>query len=171
MSKKAGPYIFIVTLVIVLIFVIGVRYGQKVEKINKETSYLLTKYPMLSPTPTSSPTEYKTIVLKTCGISFLIPNTLTIDRETSSSAKISDVKKEVLFVDCDSISSLQAVLDDIKIATAAIKFKNKTYTVKEKKGDNNVYIFILKAFAKQPLNILVSKTLLPLFDKTLEIIK
>lgn len=171
MPKKPGPYIFIVALVIVLIFVIGVRYGQQVEKVNKETSFLLTKYPEPSPTPTSSPTKYKTIVLKSCGISFLIPDTLTIERETSSSSTITDAKKEALALDCDSASSLQTMLDDKKIASASITFKNKTYSVKEKKGDNNVYIFKLVAFAKQPLNILVSKTLLPLFDKTLEIIK
>ena len=68
---KQGSYIFLFLLIVLLIFILGVRYGQKVEKNNKVVDYLLsiTPYPTYTPYPTlplpsktasASPTLIKT---------------------------------------------------------------------------------------------------------------
>ncbi|PIU36964.1 hypothetical protein COT02_03265 [Candidatus Roizmanbacteria bacterium CG07_land_8_20_14_0_80_34_15] len=58
---KLKSYIFIIVLIIILTFILGVRYGQKVEKNDKIVEYILsitpyqtyTPYP-LTPTKTAS---------------------------------------------------------------------------------------------------------------------
>lgn len=53
---KTKPYLFLFFLVVMLAFVIGVRYGQRVEKNNKVVDYLLsiTPYPTYTPFPLPS---------------------------------------------------------------------------------------------------------------------
>lgn len=54
---KIKSYIFLVVLVVVLFFILGVRYGQKIEKNNKVVDYILsiTPYPTYTPYPLASP--------------------------------------------------------------------------------------------------------------------
>lgn len=54
---KIKSYIFLVILTIILFFILGVRYGQKVEKNNKIVDYILsiTPYPTYTPYPLASP--------------------------------------------------------------------------------------------------------------------
>lgn len=51
---KKTSYVFLFFLFVVLIFILGVRYGQKVEKNNKVVDYILsiTPYPTYTPYPT-----------------------------------------------------------------------------------------------------------------------
>ena len=56
---KIKPYLFLFSLVVILTFILGVRYGQKVEKNNKVVDYLLS----ITPFPTYTP--YPTIPLPT----------------------------------------------------------------------------------------------------------
>ena len=60
---KKTSYIFLFFLFVVLIFILGVRYGQKVEKNNKAVDYILsiTPYPTYTPYPTAEPTKTATI--------------------------------------------------------------------------------------------------------------
>ncbi len=54
---KAKPYLFLFLLVVILAFILGVRYGQQVEKNNKVVDYILkiTPYPTYTPYPLASP--------------------------------------------------------------------------------------------------------------------
>ncbi|PIU36623.1 hypothetical protein COS77_01000 [Candidatus Roizmanbacteria bacterium CG06_land_8_20_14_3_00_34_14] len=58
---KIKSYIFIVFLVVILFFILGVRYGQKIEKNNKVVDYILkiTPYPTYTPYPL--PTKVATV--------------------------------------------------------------------------------------------------------------
>lgn len=58
---KLNSYIFLFVLFIVLTFILGVRYGQKIEKNNKVVDYILkiTPYPTYTPYP--SPSKVATI--------------------------------------------------------------------------------------------------------------
>jgi len=58
---KIKPYLFLFFLVVILVFILGVRYGQRVEKNNKVVDYILkiTSYPTYTPYP-SSPSPSKT---------------------------------------------------------------------------------------------------------------
>ncbi|GIW64522.1 MAG: hypothetical protein KatS3mg092_0455 [Patescibacteria group bacterium] len=75
--KLSKPYLFLLTLIIILVFIIGVRYGQQVERVNKTINYLLSITPSKSPTPTPTWTiiQYKT---KT-GIKINYPSFLKIE--------------------------------------------------------------------------------------------
>ncbi|MEK7097092.1 MAG: hypothetical protein AAB705_04020 [Patescibacteria group bacterium] len=50
---KLKPYLFLFFLIVILIFILGVRYGQRVEKNNKVVDYILsiTPYPTYTPYP------------------------------------------------------------------------------------------------------------------------
>lgn len=97
MPKRSLPYLFLAFLFAVLLFILGIRYGQRVELANKTIRYLIS----IPPTPTLQPTiaslsfsEYKH---PGCAISFLLPNTLDKTKESSTSAVFID-KKMVLTV-------------------------------------------------------------------------
>jgi hypothetical protein len=80
---KIKPYLFLFFLVVLLTFILGVRYGQKVEKNNKTIDYLL-KLPAptapVTPTPVSY-TEYKS---KKWGLKFTYPANLKIKESTNT---------------------------------------------------------------------------------------
>lgn len=64
---KINSYIFLFVLFVVLIFILGVRYGQSIEKNNKVVDYILkiTPYPTYTPypLPTKIATESPTLKL------------------------------------------------------------------------------------------------------------
>jgi hypothetical protein len=101
MLKKPGPYILLFTLTLVLIFIVGVRYGQNVEKTNKTISNYLLSITPTKPIPTVLPLAFQTYQSKTCGISFLYPNSLTKEKETSQSAQFNEGKETVVSFDCE----------------------------------------------------------------------
>lgn len=89
LNKK--PYIFLITLVAILFFIIGFRYGQNVEKANKIIDYLLSLTPtpyQKSPTPIPT-TEYKS---KRWGLKLKYPENLKIIESTNSSEIIIEKK-------------------------------------------------------------------------------
>lgn len=55
---KTKTYLFLFFLVIILVFILGVRYGQRVEKNNKMIDYLLKITPT-KPIPSPSSVKYK----------------------------------------------------------------------------------------------------------------
>jgi len=99
---KAKPYVFLLVLVALLIFILGVRYGQKVEKTNKTINYLISLPPTQPPEPTSKK-EMLTYTHKHCGISFIYPSWLEIEKETSTSALFTEKKNRQLFLSCSKI--------------------------------------------------------------------
>jgi len=79
------PYLFLFFLVGVLVFILGVRYGQRIEKNNKVVDYLLKITPTKIP-PTPTPIKY----LKYKNITY--PAGLEIVVDTTSSAIFFNVK-------------------------------------------------------------------------------
>lgn len=55
---KKTPYIFLVVLIVILVFLIGFRSGQKVEKTNKTIDYMISIAPTIYP-PTNTPSPTK----------------------------------------------------------------------------------------------------------------
>lgn len=82
---KLKSYFFLIFLFVVLVFILGVRYGQKVEKNNKVIDYLL-RLPSptvpISPTPPAY-TEYKS---KKWGLKFTYPANLEIKEDATAPA-------------------------------------------------------------------------------------
>jgi hypothetical protein len=80
---KTKPYIFLFFLVVILAFILGVRYGQRVEKNNKIVDYLLKlPTPTLQVTPT--PPDYIEYKSKKWGLKFTYPENLKIKESTNS---------------------------------------------------------------------------------------
>ena len=77
------PYFFLFVLVVVLAFILGIRYGQTVEKNNKVIDYLLSITPTKIPlTPT--PVSYKEYKSKKWGLKFTYPANLEIKESTNT---------------------------------------------------------------------------------------
>ncbi|MGB9883597.1 MAG: hypothetical protein ACPLRN_03745 [Microgenomates group bacterium] len=79
--KLSKPYLFLVFLIIILVFIIGVRYGQSVEKANKVIDYFLSITPTKPPTPTPTwtMTDYKS---KKYQIKIVYPSFLKVEEST-----------------------------------------------------------------------------------------
>lgn len=174
--KKKGPAILIISLVIFLFFVLGIRYGQKVEKTNKVIDYLISLPPSPPAEPTQTQVEFRKYSNKSCGVAFLYLSQLHLLQESSDSASIGDANRSIAFL-CnpaeDKNYNIIRNLDDPETATAEITFEDKKMIVKSVlAGAENVYMFYLK----NPLNgktvyFGVSDSLFPLFEKSLEFLK
>ena len=87
LTFKPKTLIFITILLLILFFILGVRYGQKVEKANKVIDFLLSITPTKKPTPAPSPTplifeEYKS---RRWGLRFKYPAGFEIKESTRTS--------------------------------------------------------------------------------------
>lgn len=91
---KSKSYLFLFILLLVLFFIMGVRYGQKVEKTNKAINYLLSITPSPRRNPPkadeggSTPIQYATSESKIWKIKFTYPSNLKIKEDPTKSAVI-----------------------------------------------------------------------------------
>ncbi len=108
MPKKNLPYFFLFFLFIILVFILGVRYGQKVERTNKTISYLLKISPTATPKPTLPPLAFHTYNHVGCAVSFLVPNLIEKTKESSTSALFSTQSKTLaLAIMCEKKPLIQ----------------------------------------------------------------
>jgi hypothetical protein len=121
MDRKLRPYILITTLVLILIFILGVRYGQNVEKANKKINFMIS-IPPPKPVPTEKPIEFKNYQSKGCNLEFLYPSTLLILNESTNSATLGKDKIAYLKFSCERLSPTPIDLKD-KVATASFRIK------------------------------------------------
>jgi hypothetical protein len=102
--KRRAPFIVIAILGTFLVFAGGVRYGQRVEKVNKRIDYLVSltpPQPTASPQPTPLSVQYKTYSNKLCAVSFLYPSYLKTAKETSQSAVLAQDGAPQLAFSCE----------------------------------------------------------------------
>ena len=81
---KSTSYLLLVLLGLILFFILGVRYGQKVEKANKIINYVLSITPTQVPTPT--PFKYATAESKIWRIKYMYPDFLKFKEDSTKSA-------------------------------------------------------------------------------------
>src|SRR3989344_2576673 len=93
---RKGPYILLVVLLLILFFILGVRYGQRVEKANKEIAQLLKITPLQQPSPTK-PVSYLNYTNAACDLEFVYPSNYKILKEQVESASFSSNKKDAVF--------------------------------------------------------------------------
>ncbi|MBI5127172.1 hypothetical protein HZA76_01825 [Candidatus Roizmanbacteria bacterium] len=86
------PLLFIFFLIFILTFILGVRYGQRVEKNNKAVDYLLSITPTPRP-PTPTPIKYKDYKSKKWGLKFTYPAGLEVKESTDSPVVLFEIKK------------------------------------------------------------------------------
>lgn len=100
--RKFLPYVFLGLLAIILFFVIGVRYGQKVEKANKTISYLISiaPTPTALPRPTEAPLAFEPYRHSGCGVDFPRPLTFKIEKTSTDEAVFTENGKTVMSFAC-----------------------------------------------------------------------
>lgn len=163
-KSKLTPYIFLAILIVILAFILGARYGQKVEQTNKVIDYLIS-LPPTKPIPTIIPLEFKSYKNKICGISFLVPSTLRIQDESSYSALLKEGKTISLEFNCRPGVDFDK---EEKIATEEIKFQNKKIVAQ--KINNLIRFKIYNPKNGKSILTSLNRSLLPLFEKSLEFI-
>ncbi|MBI2641524.1 hypothetical protein HYW87_02910 [Candidatus Roizmanbacteria bacterium] len=176
MIRKRGPIILLILLVLILFFILGVRYGQRVEKTNKVINYLISLPPTQTPQPTQKPTEFKKYVNKACGVEFLYLSQFSKLQESSEAASIGDINRSIGFL-CnkneDKNYNLITYLTDPQTATAEITLQDKEIEAKSLvAGAEELYIFDLRnPYNGKTVYFGVSKSLYPLFDESFEFIR
>lgn len=89
--KSRGPLVLLIGLILILVFVGGVRHGQRVERYNNTVAYVISLTPPKrppSPTPTPLSIKYGTLKHKECAFSVLYPNYLKPAKITSNSGEL-----------------------------------------------------------------------------------
>lgn len=81
---KTKSYLLLFFLALILVFILGVRYGQKVEKTNKVINYVLSITPTTPISPT--PLKYATSESKIWKIKFTYPSYLKIKEDPTKGA-------------------------------------------------------------------------------------
>lgn len=180
MKLKKASLIFILTLFIVLIYTVGVRQGQQVEKTNKIVNYLISLPPSPTIQPSQIPLEFKLFTNKYCGIEFLIPSGIIIDKETSASASMSNrsllarpqnMNREIS-ISCEKNNDIYKVLNRDKVATAEISFLEKKIIAKSvhENSQDQLYFNYLNPINSKMLYFKISKSLLKFFERDLNFI-
>ncbi len=141
MKRKSVAVLFL--LIIIVVFIIGVRYGSHVEQTNKAVNYILSLPPTKPPVPTLSK-EFKTFAHKECGVSFLYPAWIQTIKETTISAVFEQKSKKLIVITCRTKSSSDS-------ANIGMSFFQKTNTT-----------------TKKTVNFFVDNSLAPLVEKTVE---
>lgn len=172
--KRNAPYLFLMALIGILLFIAGVRHGGKVERENKAIAFYLsmapTKATAYSPTPEQ---EAEIDLVKTkpnaCGIAFLYPSTMSPVKTASGEAQIDSAKHTIRF-SCnldnplfDSARDATLPQEDITVANRKIKARIQTIA----KG--KAYSFTLaNPLTGKPMAFLIDEGMVMLFGKTLE---
>jgi hypothetical protein len=150
---KIKPYVFLFILLIVLFFILGVRYGERVEKTNKTINYLVSIAPT-KPIPTQLPLKFETYKNSDCGVNFMYPSTATSTADFE--------------VDCQKKSRFLSILNDVNIATEEVILQNKKI---KGKNQNDRLIFSSINFRNgKTVYFSITRTLFPLFNKTFEFV-
>lgn len=163
MQSKIGPYILLGLLSLTLIFILGVRYGQKVEKTNKLIEYVIN-FP--TPQPTATPLDFNTFTHRECGIKFLYPLALEIQTDSSESAVLVENKNPVIQINCIEIPAKPA--EEKNIATEEVQLKNKKIIAEV--INNQLSFNLINSLNGKTLSITIAKNLYPLFERSFEFV-
>lgn len=164
MFRKKGPLALVLLLLFFLVFVIGVRYGQEVVMTNKKIDFILKLSPTFKPSPV--PQGYTTYTLTACGITFIYPLGLSLEKESSVSALFLRETKKALEVDCSPESALKSILADEKVASAEVSFQGRETAGKQ---NQERYFFSFRNVKNtRTVYVGIEKNLLPLFDGSLK---
>lgn len=166
MNSKIGPYILLGLLALTLIFILGVRYGQKVEKTNRFIEYAIS-LPTGRPQPTTAPLAFNTFMNKECGIKFLYPLALEIQTNSSESAILTENKKPVIQINCLEIPVKST--ERKNIAIEEVQLKNKKIIAEV--INNQLSFNLVNPLNGKTLSIFIVKNLYPLFEKSFEFVE
>jgi len=163
MSKKIIPYFFLAFLLAILLFIIGVRYGQRVEQVNKTISYLVSIPPTPTLGPTNTPLSFIDYSHDGCKITFVVPSDLSKTTESSSSALFStNMRKLGIALSCEK-------KDFVKLESEKSVTLNKTIRAYETVTKDTASYRFYHINSTQVVTLTVAKPYLPLIQRSLAI--
>lgn len=161
MSKKSFPYLLLAFLFAILLFILGVRYGQRVEQVNKTISYLVSLPPSPTVAPTNTPLTFSNYTHEGCKISFLIPNEFEKSSESSTSAIFSTQKKKLgIALSCEK---KEFIKNDKELSVNL----NKTIRAYEIQTKDTVSYRLYHPITGKVVTVTVAKPYLLLLQKSL----
>ncbi len=174
---KKGSYLFLSVLILVLIFIIGMRYGQRIERTNKMVDSLLRITPQqitTTPIPFIDLISFTTYIHKGCGVKMLYPKKLSVLAESTQEAKLGIHKDTpTIVLSCNkSRNTLDSVLNSDKTiissrsaqlaAVKAIFYKHKATDTTQ------INILVRHPQTGKYILLTVDERLIPLIQETLE---
>lgn len=169
MNRKMGPYFLLGSLFVLLVFILGVKYGKKVEITNKKINFLLSITPSKAPIPTQ-PISFKTFKNDGCGVQFLYPESFKVLKNSSVEASLEENDSEILRINCEKTGELQTKLSSSTQPKEDIKFKNLTpkAVVDPKDSQKRLFFQIRNGLSGKQIYIMISRNFFPLFESTLQ---
>ncbi len=162
MNKKWMPYLLLCGLIVILFFILGFRYGQSVEKTNKKVELLISIPPTFTPAPTQHPLEFRLYSHNFCGVEFLRPTSLTVTREGSGGAMLSEKNTVMISFDCEKATT---ITPNKQKATEITFQKNN---IKVFFHDDKYQFVLINNKNNKKITFSVQKRLLPLLDTSLQ---
>lgn len=162
---KKGPAILLVFLLLISVFMLGIKYGQKLQSAASITSPLPTS-PVPSPKATNDTSfTFAEYTHKGCGIQFLKPNPFKVTKESSLSAVLSYKNQNISF-ECPKKPVRKLQKTEKTTATSSVLLQNKT--LQGYREGNNIRFIIEHAYRKTPIIISIDNNLLPLIQSSLK---
>jgi hypothetical protein len=171
--RKKVPYIFLGILIVIVIFILGVKLGGRVEKTNKVIDVILSLPPTKTPAPTK-PIAFDTFKHKECGIQFLYPKTLKAEKISTEDAHlVANGTDEEIYVNCSKSNYLTTILNENNVTTSEAQLKNQKIKIYTLKTDSQEFASFQ---VKNPSNgklitVVIDKNLYPLFENTVQYFK
>jgi len=109
--KNKAPILVLSILTTILVFIVGVRYGQHVESTNKQNAYNFKLATKIVPTAPRKQVKFVTYSHKQCKVEFVIPDSLKKLVESSVSASFKGDSGESLSFSCDKNATGTAELN------------------------------------------------------------
>lgn len=150
------PTFFLFILVLIAFFLIGMRFGKKIERVDKKYACLKT------PAPTPLPLKFNTFS-SPCGLKFLYPVlTKKPDEKSASSEQKLTYDKQTISVNCNK-EQIDKLLKNKNLSEIKT-IKNQKMSIYETADG----FLILTNYYKNRKSILISlpKNLLNLFEET-----
>jgi hypothetical protein len=165
MNKNRIAGIFLSFLLTLLTFIVGVRYGGYIERINKRTAALLSSTPAPRPSPSQTPAPLTfSHLADTCGVSFLYPNTLTPADISSTSARLTDTKITKIAVSCAPPASDPGAGAARNVKIGQLKITGRMIQTPE---GAQVFFTATHPLTRQKISFFIQQDLLPLIESSL----
>lgn len=168
-KNKKGPYILLGILTMVIVFLVGTRYGQRVEQTNKTIDVLLSITPTQSPTPIVVPTiTYTTFIHKNCVLSLLYPSSLDHVKESSHGAILSGSNGQMIDFVCGSRLLVDPLLTSDTHYAASSSVQLGSQTVRAYTSETTSSFIAYNPITGLSVYMKASNELLPLLVRSLQ---
>lgn len=157
-------FILIFVLGLLLMFIIGIRLGKKIERSDRRAQELKTAKNQSSQQPDFA---VKKFISKACGVTFVYPSLFKEENEATDEARLTD-GKEIITLLCDKYKMSRFLTKKKKLSVT------KTFTVDEveitiypSEVPDTVYLYFLHPDSEKQILARMPNELLSLFQSTL----